>query len=157
MEQLIHFSNTPVAEVHGGHNAAASFKPRGFWVSVEGNGDGWSDWCRDEEFRDTDRQIAHVVTLEPAAKILRLGTSARLLDFTERYGFLRTEYGTQGIRWDVVAMEFQGIIISPYQWECRLEDATFWYYGWDCASGCIWDPAAISSIRPATQPDATLV
>ena len=24
----------------------------------------------------------------------------------------------------------------------------FWYYGWDCASGCIWDPAAVAEIKP---------
>ena len=36
-----------------------------------------------------------------------------------------------------------GIIISPYQWDCRLALESGWYYGWDCSSGCIWDISCI--------------
>ncbi len=46
---------------------------------------------------------------------------------------------TYQLEWDKVKDKYQGIIIAPYQWECRLALETCWYYGWDCASGCIWD------------------
>ena len=41
--------------------------------------------------------------------------------------------------------EYDGIIIAPYQYSCRLmNSSTAWYYGWDCASGCIWNLGCIS-------------
>jgi len=37
----------------------------------------------------------------------------------------------------VVSKEYDGIEIAPYQWDARL--SLIWYYGWDVASGCIWN------------------
>jgi hypothetical protein len=56
------------------------------------------------------------------------------------------------IAWDRLRERYQGLIVTPYIWERRLTmgngpDA-MWYYFWDCASGCIWDPAAIASVTP---------
>ena len=49
--------------------------------------------------------------------------------------------------WAPTAAQYAGVIIAPYQWERRLDgDASDWYYGWDCASGCIWNADAIASI-----------
>lgn len=59
------------------------------------------------------------------------------------------------IMWPKVAKEYQGIIISPYQWERRDFFGTFWYSGWDCASGCIWDKEAIKSIIRVSNDQAT--
>ena len=42
--------------------------------------------------------------------------------------------------WKLIAQEFDGIEIAPYQWEIRMDYNFFWYYGWDCASGCLWRP-----------------
>lgn len=36
---------------------------------------------------------------------------------------------------------------APYQWRRRNERGFSWYYGWDCASGCIWRASAIREIR----------
>ena len=30
----------------------------------------------------------------------------------------------------------------------RLDMETRWYYGWDCASGCVWDASAVQSVEP---------
>ncbi len=30
-----------------------------------------------------------------------------------------------------------------------------WYYGWDCASGVIWDAEAVAELRPTDAPDLT--
>lgn len=48
------------------------------------------------------------------------------------------------IDWQAVASDHDGIIISPYNWPARHE--MIWYYPWDCASGCIWNADAITSI-----------
>jgi hypothetical protein len=31
-------------------------------------------------------------------------------------------------------------------WECRLDPAAAWYYGWDCASGCVWNLEVIADV-----------
>lgn len=61
--------------------------------------------------------------------------------FTHRYG-IPGFFGSPMINWPAVAIEYQGVIVAPYSWERRNS----WYYPWDCASGCIWDAAAIESI-----------
>lgn len=45
-----------------------------------------------------------------------------------------------------VRQDYAGIEISPYQYECRFE--LTWYYGWDVASGCVWDKEAIRAVEP---------
>lgn len=118
-------------------------KPRGFWVSVKG-ADDWPTWCREEGFA-LDRQVEHTVRVAPTARILHLETIAALVDFTETYGVQPTVVGLgTSIHWEQVATEFDGIIIAPYQWPCRM--SLDWYYGWDVASGCIWNLAAIESV-----------
>ena len=51
------------------------------------------------------------------------------------------------IRWEEVKTLWDGIIISPYNWKCRHSPSTEWYYGWDCASGCIWNVEAIKNYK----------
>ena len=50
------------------------------------------------------------------------------------------------IDWPAVATDYPGLIIAPYQWSCRMSEFTRWYYGWDCASGCIWNADAIARV-----------
>ena len=56
-------------------------------------------------------------------------------------------YDYYQIQWAEVASLYDGIEIAPYQFERRLgyhseigKAVSDWYYGWDCASGCIWTP-----------------
>ena len=56
------------------------------------------------------------------------------------------------INWQPLTEQYAGIIISPYQWKRRLDGrASDWYYGWDCASACIWD---LSAVRPSASVSA---
>ena len=50
------------------------------------------------------------------------------------------------IDWPKVAERYDGIIIAPYQWSRRL-DGPMWYYGWDCASGCVWRARAVLELK----------
>ena len=120
-------------------------KPKGLWISDESDEQSWSAWCRDEAFCDLSSMVRHDVTLHDDANILRLSSTAALLAFTKRYE-APCRYVTTSFRidWREVSQEYAGITITPYVWESRLTLA--WYYGWDCASGCIWDPAAIASV-----------
>jgi len=52
------------------------------------------------------------------------------------------------IDWKKVAKEYNGIEIWPYQWKCGHDPKCFWYYSWDCASGCIWNARIIEKVTP---------
>ena len=153
---LIHFSRDPVATLASMvQPVEPSFKPHGFWVSDESEKDNWSAWCRAEEFH-LDRLACRTrVHLVPAHRVLILNTSSEIRRLTDDYGGC-PEYMAQmpwpsrqgyAIDWACIAKDYQGIIITPYQWSMRLHEACFWYYGWDCASGCLWDVSCIDQIE----------
>ena len=125
-------------------------KPIGFWVSVEGNGDGWRDWCTEQHVFTDQLAYEHKITLAPDANILVLSSPAELLKLTDDYWHeSEINFGSHvmSLDWPRLAESYQGIIITPYIWSQRLEPRTFWYYGWDCASGCIWDLDAIANVE----------
>lgn len=130
------------------HAQAVDMKPRGFWVSVDAAGQGWADWCENEGFRLETLKVVHDVALSADARILLIPGEAAFDAFAEEYGSSvlpgRSDRRDH-INWPLVADRFQGIIIAPYLWSRRM-DGGLWYYGWDCASGCIWDAAAVASI-----------
>jgi hypothetical protein len=130
-------------------------KPIGLWVSVEGERD-WKSWCESEEFRLDSLAISYEVILKEDANILYLTTPEEILNLHLEYSFLRTQWkdpeGTKlcksyELDWKKMKKKYQGIIISPYQWDCRFHNDACWYYGWDCASGCIWDLSCIKEFR----------
>lgn len=119
-------------------------KPVGLWVSI---GDEWEKWCREEKFALERLTCKYRVILKKEANILYLDTEDKIYDMHKKYPckkesiskLIGLDDDTHEIDWLKVKSEYQGIIISPYQWECRLSLDSSWYYGWDCASGCIWD------------------
>ena len=56
--------------------------------------------------------------------------------------------------WDDVVRQYDGLIIAPYQWAKRCDYS--WYYGWDCASGVIWNLRAVASVKPTAKLQAEL-
>lgn len=158
--RLLHYRDEPIefdpTRVYQHRENWVYGKPDGFWVSVEGP-DDWPAWCRGEEFRLGSLRYVLEVTLDPAAKILRLTSPAALADFHRIYAgpgkYPDDPVNRWGIAWSMVAADgWAGIIIAPYQWSCRY--GMDWYYGWDCASGCIWDLSAIRTIAPVETAEA---
>lgn len=133
-------------------------KPSGFWVSVEGE-DDWKSWCSDEEYYLEWIENEFDVALSESANILHLSSAEELLKFTQDYRdsstdteFIRVmghDYNV-AIRWTDLYSQYDGIIIAPYQWTCRLGFDTPWYYSWDVASGCIWNLDVIDSVTKST-------
>ena len=125
-------------------------KPFGFWFTDDSE-ECWRSWCQGNEFALDNLTCRSEVEIDES-RVLTLGTSNEVFDFTYRYG-RHDDYGygyRSAINWAEVARDHSGLIITPYQWDCRLNNRTTWYYGWDCASGCIWDAIAILSVRLAT-------
>lgn len=150
--KLIHYNSSTLVSVESRNqtgNTSSHAKPSGLWVSVEGE-DDWKTWCIENDVRLERLNKPHEIVLSDDANILRLCSEINIDTFTTRFGRRSKDgfTGTYAIDWPAVATEYQGIIIAPYVWSRRLSRHTFWYYGWDCASGCIWDAKAVSSIVP---------
>lgn len=127
-------------------------KPNGLWITPEDTERNWKDWCEAEDFRRERLSHVHDVSFKANAKLCRIETPEQLVAFDKEYsgqvaGIPRFHW----IHWNRVAEKFDGILISPYQWNFRLSHMR-WYYGWDCASGCIWNKDVISVIPRPIQP-----
>jgi len=123
-------------------------KPVGFWVSVKGEGD-WIDYLDTVDYHD-DVHYEHSVSLTKDADILYLNDYQDMVAFQEIFGVVKdTHYGYQDLRidWLLVTQHYAGIIIPTFDGQARRD--LDWYFNWDCASGCIWDLSAISSVKPS--------
>ena len=136
-----------------------SYKPAGLWVGIDGD---WIRWCSSEQ---PDWIHPYFYEIDASAlNLLWIRGEDGLLDFTKEYS-MPFDMLTRDVRaamkvacacncanevtiapkslelssiaWDNVAAKFDGIVISPYLWSLRLR--LHWYYGWDCASGCLWN------------------
>jgi hypothetical protein len=77
---------------------------------------------------------------------LTINTAAGIDKFSRQYGdkSKNIRFTSFYIDWEMVCGEYDGIIISPFCWERRLE--VMWYYTWDCASGCVWNLSAVIGV-----------
>lgn len=140
----------PIVVEPRGQSVKPASKPNGFWYECEAD---WRRWCRSEMPHWIAGRYLHRVTLG-GERLLTIASVAEMDDFNAAY--LHTEwvagyserYGPmdRGIRWAVVAAEYDGIEITPYLWDRRLSGPS-WYYGWDCASGVIWTPRGVTVER----------
>lgn len=156
--QLVHYAAEPITfDPQRSYVQAAPRTygtPEGLWVSVAGE-DDWPSWCEGEGCFTDSLKAVHHVTLSPDANVLRLNTVEALDDFTRQFAVcgdwerqfahLINDHRKWPIEWPAVAAEYDGIMIAPYQWGRR--NVLSWYYGWDCASGCIWNLAAVAAVE----------
>lgn len=145
--RLVHFSSEPLGELRSAIQTPNSFKPSGLWVSDEDDNSSWSSWCAGEGFGLDRLTVATEVSLAERAQIMWIRIADEIDDFTARWSRGAEYAGRRAIDWCALAELYQGVVITPYIWSRRLTHHTFWYYGWDCASGCIWDAAAIERVK----------
>jgi hypothetical protein len=146
-------------------------KPNGLWFDVNGE---WKQWCEATQFRLENLNYRHTVTIRDESRILFLQAAKDIDEFTNTYGrnisghvqllqsaeemdaFTR-EYGhdffgdirrafSNYIMWGEVAEKHSGIIIYPYSQE--RSRTYLWYWGWNCAGGCVWDTSVIRLGKP---------
>lgn len=147
---LIHYSSLPVKNYRPTFQYLTPLhKPQGLWVSADGYGDTWRDYLLSVE-RDGDYPFAQKIELRRDAKILRLRNLREMEDFTTSFA-PDSEYRHFGlIEWRRVADEFSGIVIAPWQPDFRFQGnglhSRAWYWGWDCACGCIWGDDAVETV-----------
>lgn len=123
------------------------YKPHGLWLSHESTDNGWKSWCKSEEFAlERLKFERRFKIIEGDVLILRSLKDMR--DFNDKYTMYHDQVRSLTfIDWVKVKRDYKGLIITPYHWPLRLDMDFSWYYGWDCASGCIWDLSAIKESK----------
>lgn len=115
-------------------------KPHGLWYSV---GAEWWDWLQ-YEWPTAWGNWQHVHEIEvDESRLLRIASGRDIEAFGARYA----GRGRRGdnIDWRKVEQAgYAGIEIAPYLHDYRMDPDFSWYYGWDVASGCIWDVSIIT-------------
>lgn len=116
-------------------------KPIGLWLSDDRDEKGsWPAWCDGQEFRID--HLAHRKKFHVAMdRVCHLKDYLDIASFTELY----TDESRYSLDWPQVKRDYAGLLITPYVWEARLE--FMWYYGWDCASACIWDLSVLTEVQ----------
>ncbi len=146
--RLIHFSREPFDGVHWVQQfSTASSTPRGFWFAAfPGNATHQPEI---PEGTSPDVYSTQII-LHYNARVAIL-QSARDIDvFTQDYGSIRVGGARRPIvdriMWAKVAERYDGIVISPFCRERHDWPEAAWYYPWESAAGCIWNPRAIAVI-----------
>ena len=150
-------------------------KPNGLWFDAD---EDWRRWCESTGYEIENLRYRHAVTILDTSRILFLKNARAIDAFTRNYRsnfstgiqFLQSEkemqsftsqYGrdifseiqaqfSNSISWVEVAEKYSGIIIVPFS---RARSSTYlWYYGWYCASGCVWDTSVIRLGKPRKMP-----
>lgn len=131
-------------------------KPNGLWYECQdGSSSTWKEFC---EFGLSSGYSKYDSTYNVVLNdynVLFIPDEHHFEKFYEMYSVNHQADpdGTKGfdkvIDWPKVAEHYAGIEICPYLSSKRMDDDSFWYYGWDVASGCIWDPSGVKEIIQA--------
>lgn len=110
------------------------------WYAV---GTEWLDFVR-EVLPDREHVHHYHLTLD-RARIRVLGTVDELEAFTREYS--SGDLADSRIVWprvvsDFAALGIGGIEVAPYHFNFRGRSSS-WYYGWDAASGVIWEDSVL--------------
>lgn len=119
-------------------------KPKGLWY---GKSTAWIDWVETEMPNWIGKNL---YSLEiDKSNVLVIKTAQQMKNFYKKYknkdAWISFGGNDDYINWERVAQEYDGIEIATYFWKYR--HLFPWYYSWDVASGCIWNPKAIKSIK----------
>ncbi len=165
-EKYYHYSRSSMDSLHDvefeDHSDSGIFvKPHGLWLSIETNDDrSWEGWCEHENFVLGAYKYEVFINME---NVLRINNADKLKKFTAEYRQSVKQNSKRGeqlldfvplegdipikemfiIDWATVQDTYDGIIIAPYIHSCRNSLETLWYYGWDVATGCIWNASAM--------------
>lgn len=114
-------------------------KPQGLWYEINGE---WEEWCAGNSNFIKDCDYVYEVALDPGLRLLRIESIGDLTRINMRYGRTLVAGGSvRNVAWDDVARDYDGIEVYPYLWDYEARFGPWlWYYGLDCASGCLWRP-----------------
>jgi len=114
-------------------------KPHGLWYAC---GREWLNWTIQNNFHT---HFDYVYRLHLDSSYLLMLRTLDEFDLFHNQFTTRRVVGLPWPNWHTIAQAYAGIEICPYQWKRRLEYS--WYYGWDVASGCIWDTNIVQEVE----------
>jgi len=128
-------------------------KPNGLWYECQdGSATSWESFCSNEMSSGYKYDSTYNVVLNDY-EILFIPDEHHFEKFYKMYSVNHSSDpdGSKGfdkmIDWAKVAEHYAGIEICPYRSDKRMDDESFWYYGWDVASGCVWSPKGIKELK----------
>ncbi len=133
-DMRVHMSKNPIYKLEQKeYLQLPGSKPNGLWY---GFGKEWIDWI--ETGMPHWKGVYIYEVYMDKSNILKIKGYSQIEDFTKEYILKDGQYSeTYFIDWKRVSLKYDGIEINPYMWKYRLELG--WYYGWDVASGCVWN------------------
>lgn len=136
-DMRIHVSKYPIYKLEERHYIQGpGHKPDGFWY---GFGEEWIDWT---ETAGPEYKGEYVYDVDiNGSNVLQIKDYSEIIEFTQEYRSSEQIIPEIifSIDWPRIELKYDGIEINPYIDEARLYNKTLWYYGWDVASGCIWN------------------
>lgn len=121
-------------------------KPRGIWYSC---GIEWIDFTVNEQPHWFYPEYVYSLAIETDT-LVTIHNAADMKAFDDAYGTTWKE----SIDWEACAEKYDGIEICP--WLRSMETKFPWYFGWDVASGCIWNPEIILDVSHIKVPQKYL-
>ena len=150
LPRLYKYSGTPEIQAWPTRKRGPS-KPVGVWLSVE---DAWERWCRRESVFLERVTWRRRVTIGPHARVSVLDNmSSSFAAFTRQYADPADEF--QIPVWDRVVADWDVLILWPWEWP--QADCYRWDQSWDCPSGVVLRPDAISYGHPEPRPAPALI
>ena len=129
------------------HQEDVDSKPQGLWYQIN---DSWEEWCKYNmpEWLGVGNRAGYKVHLEIDK------SNVLIISNLEEFDLFHNTYCTSHpflksaslINWKKLSESYDGIEISDYFYQRRLEEHCSWYYPWDVASGCIWNTNIIKMI-----------
>lgn len=140
-------------------------KPKGLWY---GHNDSWIEWCSYEMPHWLHPYIYEIIIDDD--QVYKITNVKEFEAFEEEFAGIPIEVGAlfelelASLNLDILSNyyidyaklseKYGGIEIIPYLYEKRYHRNSFWYYGWDVASGCVFKKSAIKEVRFLAKFDA---
>lgn len=123
----------------------SALKPDGLWLSHDKCGAGWLDWCMTNAFMEHRLNYETEIHIEETDKDIAFINDDKSM-WAFQYKYSAYIHSLLGIDFKRVASDYKALVIIPYLYKFRLHSDFLWYYGWDCASACVWDLSCIKFI-----------
>lgn len=145
---LSHFTSNPFSYDSGARYERMwnPYKPHGLWLSDEKD-IGWTNFCKSEQWNMLSLKHRTDFEIVDSSKWAILKTTEEIIQFGRAHMVGESSRFSMSIDWNKVADKYDAILITPYQWAARNNPDSFWYYGWDCASACVWNLKTIRQVK----------
>ena len=134
-----------------GFSQRASYKPDGLWYECQdGSSIDWKEFCSTGLTDGDSRYDSSYDVILNDYEILFITDTHDFKKFEKLYGIPNRDFPDEiRIDWPRVASHYDGIEICPYLYDMRMDSV--WYYGWDVASGCVWNASGIKELISAEE------